>query len=80
MALTVNEIVRFEVLTAVRMSMFVLWVVTQYGLEDRHQILEEIHTASIFRQASTQTSTTEVMFTYVYVLCRCAEGSNHKPY
>jgi hypothetical protein len=40
--------VRSEVLTAVKLSMLVFWVVTPFGLVGRYQRFGE-HTASIFR-------------------------------
>jgi hypothetical protein len=39
---------KFEVLTAVKMSMLVFWVVMPCGLVGRYKLLEE-HTASNFR-------------------------------
>jgi hypothetical protein len=42
----VNNIMRFPVLTVVKISMLVLWAVTPYGLVDRYNVLLE-HTAFI---------------------------------
>jgi hypothetical protein len=42
---------RFEVLSAVKLSMLVFWVVTLCGLVGRVTNVSEEHTASMFREA-----------------------------